>query len=173
MQDHFGDFSSLEPCMDFSGTMNSIPEGEDSQVRTRSDPLGLVYKVYGLFTDRELHSTSERKLQTIEISIAYVWGGFWTTLTNNSKECFSYLVLGILIDSLSSLGSTITPGRKISSKLYTYTHTYELYIILGKYLSRIHYKIFRHSSCYLTALRDSSVLIFFALLQLKLSLNCK
>ena len=46
-----------------------------------------------------------------------------TSLAKNSKEGFSYLALGILLDGLRLLESTVFPDEKCSLKLYMYICT--------------------------------------------------
>lgn len=78
------------------GTMKASPQGAGFQVRSSHV---YVPRVHGVFSNRDLSSTSERLPRAISIA-CNVLEVFWTILANNSKESFSYLVLGFLLDSL-------------------------------------------------------------------------
>lgn len=68
-------------------------------------PLGLASEVPALFNNKDLPSTSGKttKDNKDKSNRLYVLGVSWTTLTNNSKEDFSWLVLEFLLGGLQFL----------------------------------------------------------------------
>ena len=66
--------------------------------------LGPLSEVHGDLSSKNLPSTS-RVLPRVKAIHSNVSGVSWETLTNNSKEGFSCLVLGILLDGLWLLGT--------------------------------------------------------------------
>lgn len=68
--------------------MKASPWGGGFHVRSRSGSLSPMPKMHGVFTNRDLPSTSTKD----NTNRLHVLGFSWITLTNNSKEGFSCMV---------------------------------------------------------------------------------
>lgn len=126
----FDCFPPLEACINLSGTMKVSNQVGGFQVRfdlrvscscTQSE---LCHQQYGLsFYLWEAALTIANK----------VFGVSWTTLTNNSKEDFSYLVCRSVRLSKAYGSSIVSSDEKISFKLYMYMYI-STYIYYYMYL---------------------------------------
>lgn len=117
---------SLDACMAPSGTMKASPQEGGFQVRSSSGPLDPVPEVHRVFISRDLLFISDRQPRAIAVDYN-VLGVLWTTLTSNSKEGFSCLVLGFLLDSGQLLGEALPVYKENLFKVYTQTYMHSIY----------------------------------------------
>lgn len=88
--------------------------------------LGFVSEVHSVFRNKDLPPITEWKGATrANSNILYCLGMCWTSLTNKSKESFSCLVLGFLLDGLWLLKGALLVC--IEKKLFIYIQTYVHY----------------------------------------------
>lgn len=121
--------------MGFSGTMKAAPLGRRLfQVRLSLDLLGLVYEMDGVFSNRDLPSTSRRQPKAAAV-IYSILGVSWTPLTNSSKGAssawfwgFREMVYGFWGENIVSQGGKILFRLcvcvYINVYIFIYTHTY-------------------------------------------------
>lgn len=76
-----GCFPPLEAGTTISHTLKASPEGGGFNVRSSSGALGLVSKAHGVFSNRDLLSTSEK--QPRAIAIAYT---FYMALESSDQQ---------------------------------------------------------------------------------------
>lgn len=89
------------------------------------EPLDPVFEVFGVFSNRNLLSTSGRQPRAVAVA-CIVLAASWTTVTNNSKEGFSCPVLGSLLDGIWILeGSLLAYMRKF---YVNYIQTYSTFL---------------------------------------------
>lgn len=95
-----------------SGTVKTSPHGGGSKVRTSLDPPGLVSKLYGIFSNRDVPSISGR--QPRAMAIVMHWG-----LLNNPDPRLRRVLLmhdvGFLL-GLALEENTVNPNVKFSFK---------------------------------------------------------
>lgn len=89
------------------------------------DPMSKVNRV---FNNRNLASTSQKATKTIT---NYVSSGVSLTLNNNSKEGFSYLVLGILLGDLWLLKGVLSAQKRNFYFNYRCIFLHRLMCIIG------------------------------------------
>lgn len=88
-----------------TGPLEEEEEEEEDYFRSVSAhrPLAPMSEVHGVFSSRNLLSTSQGKPRPIA-GTCNVLGVFWTSLANNTKEGFSFFMLGILSLNFCSCG---------------------------------------------------------------------
>lgn len=102
-----GCLSLLEACMQPSRTSKSSLHRESIQVSSAQGTLGPVSEAYGVFSNRDLTIHHWRAAKDNSKNLC-VFGVSWVALNNESKEGFSCLILGVLLDgSLALILDTI------------------------------------------------------------------
>ena len=86
-------FPALKACMVSSVTVKAGPQEEALNSIPAQGPLGLISKVFDVFSNRDLPYTSGGQSRAT-VTRCYVWGVFWTALISNLKESFSHLAEG-------------------------------------------------------------------------------
>lgn len=84
-------------------------------------PLGHLSEIYGIFSNRDLPSTSKEWPSKVVIAcnvLAVSWTNF-----KNSKEKFSYLMLAVLLDGFWLLGTFSAQRVSVHLTIYGYLHT--------------------------------------------------
>jgi hypothetical protein len=101
---------SLGSLPALSYALETSLQGGGFQVRSSSEPLGPGSEVHGVFSNRDLPSSSEGQ----PMATAKACNGLgvsWTSLSNNPKGGFSCQVLGFLLDNRWLWGRTLSVQR--------------------------------------------------------------
>lgn len=106
-------FPALKSCIVSSVTVKAGPQEEVFRSTPAHGPLGLMSKVFDVFSNRNLPSTSWGATKGNSNQMLCL-GVFWTALTSNLQESFSCPAEGFCL----ALGESIaSPDGKIAFKL--------------------------------------------------------
>lgn len=115
-------FLPLEACIAPSNIMKTSPQAGGIYSRSNSAPPGPVSKVCGVFSNRDLPSTSGRQPKATAITYN-VLRVSWTVFTKNSRDNFLYQFWGFVRYFVDLGGSIVSLDRKkFISTLYAHTN---------------------------------------------------